>query len=94
MSKEANELKEKINRYEQFFKKRYKILYTLNDFIIGVLFFVGSFFFFFDQLEPAGIWLFAIGSLQLLIRPTIRLIHDVHYRRHIKHQYRYQPPAD
>ncbi|OLF92068.1 hypothetical protein B4094_2845 [Bacillus licheniformis] len=34
------------NRYELFFKKRYKVLHTLNDFLIGLLFLVGSFCFF------------------------------------------------
>ncbi|MBU5245646.1 YrhK family protein [Bacillus halotolerans] len=71
---EANaekEMKKQINRYELFFKKRYKVLYTVNDFIIGFLFFIGSFFFFYDELMSAGIWLFAVGSFLLLIRPTI-----------------------
>lgn len=67
-----NEMKKQINRYEPFFKKRYKVLYTVNDFIIGALFFIGSFFFFYDELMSAGIWLFAVGSFLLLIRPTIR----------------------
>lgn len=33
-----NEMKKQINRYELFFKKRYKVLYTVNDFIIGAIF--------------------------------------------------------
>ncbi|MBU8786941.1 YrhK family protein [Bacillus glycinifermentans] len=31
-----------------------------------------------------------MGSFQLLIRPAIRLIHDAHYRKHLKQQ----PPGD
>ncbi|RPK05505.1 hypothetical protein BSBH6_02207 [Bacillus subtilis] len=89
-----NEIKKELNRYELFFKKRYKILYTVNDFIIGALFLVGSFFFFYNQLMSAGIWLFAIGSLLLLIRPTIRLIHDFHYRKHVEHQFKHQSSTD
>ncbi|WP_276734144.1 YrhK family protein [Bacillus sp. (in: firmicutes)] len=89
-----NEIKKELTRYELFFKKRYKILYTVNDFIIGALFLVGSFFFFYDQFMSAGIWLFAIGSLLLLIRPTIRLIHDFHYRKHVERQFKHQSSTD
>ncbi|WP_233403591.1 YrhK family protein [Bacillus halotolerans] len=80
-------MKKQINRYELFFKKRYKVLYTVNDFIIGALFLIGSFFFFYDELMSAGIWLFAVGSFLLLIRPTIRLVHDFHYRKHLERLY-------
>ncbi|WP_395958033.1 YrhK family protein [Bacillus sp. PAMC26543] len=80
-------MKKQINRYELFFKKRYKVLYTVNDFIIGFLFFIGSFFFFYDELMSAGIWLFAVGSFLLLIRPTIRLVHDFSFRKHLERQY-------
>lgn len=94
---EANaekEMKKQINRYELFFKKRYKVLYTVNDFIIGFLFFIGSFFFFYDELMSAGIWLFAVGSFLLLIRPTIRLVHDFHYRKHLERQYQQGVSSD
>lgn len=94
---EANaekEMKKQINRYELFFKKRYKVLYTVNDFIIGSLFFIGSFFFFYDELMSAGIWLFAVGSFLLLIRPTIRLVHDFHYRKHLERLYHHETSSD
>lgn len=42
--KEERDMKARMERYEMFFKKRYKVLYTVNDFMIGVLFLVGSFF--------------------------------------------------
>ncbi len=47
---EEHDFQKELKRYELFFKKRYKILYTVNDFIIGALFLVGSFFFFYDRL--------------------------------------------
>ncbi|MGW6108464.1 YrhK family protein, partial [Bacillus subtilis] len=53
---EEHDFQKELKRYELFFKKRYKILYTVNDFIIGALFLVGSFFFFYDRLMSAGIW--------------------------------------
>lgn len=91
---EEHNINKELNRYELFFKKRYKILYTVNDFIIGALFLVGSFFFFYDPLMSAGIWLFVIGSLLLLIRPTIRLIHDFHYRKHVERQFKHRSSTD
>ncbi|WP_039074588.1 MULTISPECIES: YrhK family protein [Bacillus] len=91
---EENDIKQELKRYEQFFKKRYKILYTVNDFIIGALFLVGSFFFFYEQFKSAGTWLFVIGSLLLLIRPTIRLIHDVHYHKHVESQFKHRSSTD
>ncbi|MCY8004809.1 YrhK family protein [Bacillus haynesii] len=72
------------NRYELFFKKRYKVLHILNDFLIGLLFLVGSFYFFSEELKQAGIWMFVIGSFLLLIRPTIRLVQDFHYRKFVE----------
>ncbi|TDQ37140.1 YrhK family protein [Aureibacillus halotolerans] len=71
----------RIGRYELFFKKRYKVLYTINDFLIGLIFLIGSFFFFKDTLIDAGTWLFVVGSALLLIRPTIRLVHDIHLKK-------------
>ncbi|WP_372586382.1 YrhK family protein [Priestia megaterium] len=35
-----------------------------------------------------GIWLFILGSVQLLIRPTIKLVHDFHLRKYLKEGYR------
>lgn len=91
---EEHAINKELKRYELFFKKRYKVLYTVNDLIIGALFLVGSFFFFYDQLKSAGIWLFVIGSLLLLIRPTIRLIHDFHYRKHVERQFKHRSSTD
>ncbi len=75
-----------IGKYEVFFKKSYKILYTVNDILIGIWFLIGSLCFFKDSLQTIGVWLFTIGSAELLIRPTIKLIHDLHLKNHIKQQ--------
>ncbi|RSL33588.1 hypothetical protein D7Z54_09760 [Salibacterium salarium] len=75
-----------LGRYEFFFQKKYTVLNTVNDFLIGVWFLIGSFFFFSNDLQDIGTWLFVLGSFQLLIRPTIRLVHDFHLRKHVKKQ--------
>ncbi|SDD69944.1 YrhK-like protein [Terribacillus halophilus] len=76
----------RIGEYGIFFKRPYQILYMLNDFLIGLIFLIGSFLFLYESLKTAGCWLFAAGSLLLLIRPTIRLIHDIHYKRYTRKQ--------
>ncbi|MDR4410542.1 hypothetical protein FO499_30200, partial [Bacillus anthracis] len=42
----------------------------------------------------AGIWLFAVGSFLLLIRPTIRFVHDFHYRKHLERLYHHGTSSD
>ncbi len=61
--------------------RRYEVASMLNDILTGLWFVVGSCFFFFDALQTAAAWLFLIGSVELLIRPIIRIIRDVHLRR-------------
>ncbi|MFP7493285.1 YrhK family protein [Terribacillus saccharophilus] len=79
---QKNEEVIQIGQYGIFFKRPYQVLYMLNDFLIGLIFLVGSFLFLYESMKTAGCWLFAAGSLLLLIRPTIRLVHDIHYKRY------------
>jgi len=76
-----------IGKYEFFFKKSYKVINTINDFLIGIWFLIGSILFFYDHLKNIGVWLFILGSVQLLIRPTIKLVHDFHLRKYLKKGY-------
>ncbi|MBU2753857.1 hypothetical protein HFU84_07155 [Acidithiobacillus sp. CV18-2] len=79
---EENELDLHLGKNDELvINQRYETLSIVNDFLIGVLFLVGSVFFFYASTENAGVWLFVIGSAQLLIRPTIRLAHNVHLKR-------------
>ncbi|PKY10274.1 hypothetical protein B1757_11130 [Acidithiobacillus marinus] len=66
---------------ELLIRNRYETISIINDFMIGILFLVGSFFFFYPSMETAGVWLFVIGSAELLIRPIIRLAHHIHLKR-------------
>ncbi|MCT1902391.1 YrhK family protein [Oceanobacillus sojae] len=56
----------------------YKLLYQINDVVLGLLFLIGSFMFFRDSTMFTGTVLFVIGSIQMLIRPVISIIHDFH----------------
>lgn len=71
-----------IGHHEFVIGKRYGFLYTLNDILIAVWFIIGSIFFFWDgALETTGTWMFLIGSIELLIRPIIRISRNSHLKR-------------
>lgn len=60
---------------------RYEALSIANDILIGMWFVVGSILFFHDSTATTGTWLFLIGSVQMLIRPVIRLTRRIHIGR-------------
>ncbi|MED3982239.1 YrhK family protein [Priestia megaterium] len=61
---------------------------TINDFLIGICFLIGSILFFYDSLKNIGVWLFILESVQLLIRPTVQLVHGFHLSKYLKAGYR------
>ncbi|MGP4060281.1 YrhK family protein [Halobacillus sp. H74] len=77
----------KMGKHDVFFKKSYEILYTLNDFLLGLWFLIGSVFFYFESTKMWGVTLFVLGSIQMLIRPTIRLVHRFHLRKIYSQEY-------
>jgi hypothetical protein len=62
-------------------RRRYEALSTVNDIFIGVWFTAGSILFFFESATTTGTWFFVIGSVELLVRPAIRLTRAVHLTR-------------
>lgn len=58
----------------------YEWLHILNDLLIGFYFLIGSICFFYPAWEHAGIWLFILGSGQMLIGPLIRTMNKLHVR--------------
>lgn len=69
-----------IGNYEIIIGRRYGLMYTLNDILIACWFIIGSIFFFSENTQGVGTWLFLIGSIQLLIRPIIRIIRNSHLK--------------
>lgn len=57
----------------------YEIAYTLVDFLAAFLFLVGSVLFFYKSLENPAIWCFVVGSLCFALKPTIRVVREVHF---------------
>ncbi|MEF3329444.1 YrhK family protein [Oceanobacillus sp. M60] len=78
LPKSNQELDLHVSRVELKVTSIYKLLYQLNDLILGLVFLTGSFLFFSDNTMFAGTVLFVIGSIQMLVRPIISIIHDFH----------------
>ncbi|GAA4788782.1 hypothetical protein GCM10023200_24210 [Actinomycetospora chlora] len=70
-----------LGRDELVIRRRYEALSIVNDILIGLWFTIGSFLFFSESTTTAGTWLFVVGSIELLIRPLIRMTRVVHLRR-------------
>ncbi|MHA6802906.1 YrhK family protein [Salinifilum ghardaiensis] len=70
-----------IGHDELVVRQRYEVVSIANDLLIGTWFLIGSLFFFSEALMTAGTWLFVLGSIEMLIRPTIRFVRRVHLAR-------------
>lgn len=57
---------------------RYEKLYTINDFVAALFFLVGSVMFFYSSLQEAATWCFTLGSINFMLRPTIKLVREYH----------------
>lgn len=71
----------RLGHDELVLRQRYEILSILNDIAVALWFVAGSVLFFSDETAYAGTWLFLIGSVQLLVRPVIRLSRRMHLQR-------------
>ena len=81
MERSGTDLTLTIGDEELILRGRYEVLSIVNDIMVAVWFIVGSVLFFSEQTTTIGTWLFLVGSVQLLIRPVIRLSRHVHLRR-------------
>lgn len=70
-----------LGEREIVLRQRYEIASILNEIGIAVFFTVGSVAFYWHELFTLGVTLFVIGSVQLGIRPAIRLARRVQLRR-------------
>lgn len=70
-----------IGHDELIIRRRYEVLSILNDILVAVWFIVGSVLFFSADTTLAGTWCFLAGSIELLVRPVIRLSRRVHLQR-------------
>ncbi|RUR33094.1 YrhK family protein [Vreelandella nanhaiensis] len=71
-----------IGHQELVIHRRYEAFSMLNDFLLGIWFTFGSICFFFEgTVKTVGVCLFVVGSLQLLIRPAIRLHRYIYFKQ-------------
>ena len=70
-NRQATDRHEMINKY-------YELTITVVEFLAALLFLIGSIFFFYDKLMHAGTWMFVLGSVFFIIRPSVRLIREFH----------------
>jgi hypothetical protein len=71
----------RIGKDELVIRQRYEAVSILNDMLIAVWFIIGSVMFFSPSWTTAGTWCFVFGSVELLIRPVIRLGRQLHLQR-------------
>ncbi|SHM99175.1 YrhK family protein [Gracilibacillus kekensis] len=76
-----------MKKHSRFYKHIYNVIYTVNDIIIAIWFIIGSILFYFESIKTYGVTLFVLASFQLLIKPTIRLIHEVRAKKHYGEEY-------
>ncbi|MDN5587837.1 MAG: YrhK family protein [Brevibacterium sp.] len=81
MSDDKHNLIIRIGQDELVIRQRYQVLSIVNDVLIGIWFLIGSFMFFSDEWVFTGTCLFVLGSIEMLIRPVIRLIRHVHLQK-------------
>ncbi|MFJ6697958.1 YrhK family protein [Streptomyces sp. NPDC091272] len=67
-----------LGKEELVVRRRYEAASIANDVLIALWFIAGSIMFFFERWTTTGTWCFLIGSIELLIRPAIRLARHVH----------------
>ncbi len=77
-TQEPHDLTFHIGHDELVIRQRYEVLSIANDILVGLWFIVGSVLFFFSSTSTLAIWLFLIGSIEMIIRPIIRLARKVH----------------
>lgn len=78
-------------RFRIYFRKRYRLITTVNDLLIGFFFVVGSILNFFTALQTIGNSLYLCGSLLLASRPVLRIMHDTSLRNEMKESSNYNP---
>lgn len=81
MTIRGDEVEFRFGHDEVVLRRRYEVLSIINDILIALWFIVGSILFFFESTATAATCLFLVGSVQLLIRPAIRLARHVHISR-------------
>ncbi len=57
----------------------YEIADTFVSFAAALLFLIGSWMFFYRDLQNPAIWCFVIGSIFFIIKPALKLLREIQY---------------
>lgn len=80
-SSRGRSLRLPVGSDELVIRRVYEVASIVNDIMVALWFVAGSILFFRESTTTIGTWFFLIGSVQLLIRPAIRLSRHVHLTR-------------
>ncbi|AKG73044.1 YrhK family protein [Salinicoccus halodurans] len=94
LKKDKNYLEFDIGSFGVFFNKRYHLLSTINDLMLGIWFVIGSVLFLFHQTQTIGTILFILGSVQLLGRPILKLLHGFFIRKESEKELEDDTPSE
>ncbi|WP_411843328.1 YrhK family protein [Salinicoccus sp. HZC-1] len=83
-----------IGGFGVFFNKRYHLLSTINDLSLGLWFVIGSVLFLFHQTQTIGTIFFILGSVQLLGRPILKLLHGFFIRKESEKEQKDEYPSE
>ncbi|MET4704704.1 YrhK family protein [Frigoribacterium sp. UYMn621] len=81
MNSGDNSLTVAVGNHELIVRQRYEALSIANDILIALWFIVGSALFFSPSTSTTATALFLIGSVQMIVRPLIRLTRRIHLGR-------------
>ncbi len=81
MSGNQHDLTLRLGSDELRVRGLYETISIVNDVMVALWFVIGSLLFFSESTTTVGTWFFLFGSVQLLIRPVIRLSRRVHLGR-------------
>ncbi|MET9497248.1 YrhK family protein [Streptomyces sp. NPDC006552] len=70
-----------VGSEELVIRRRYEAASISNDILIAGWFIVGSVMFFSEAWAVPGTWCFLAGSIELLVRPVIRLGRHLHLQK-------------
>ena len=70
----------RVGRRQIDIERRWEAASIVNDILVGLWFVAGSVINLATDLDDVGLWLYLMGSAQLLARPVIRLMRRVHVR--------------
>jgi YrhK-like protein len=74
----------KAGRFRLYFRKRYRLITTVNDLLIGLLFVTGSCLNCASATAVYGHIFYLCGRLLLGSRPVLRIMHDISLRNEVK----------